>query len=160
MPFLFLEDLPNPLIEPMSLASPALAGKLFTTNANCKVKPINLSQTTYLPVWFNVDHIFVIVVVFFFLLTCICLNNSVLIYFKRNSPSPNWRGICAKTGFPWWLHRKNLLAMQETRIATLSGKIPWRRKWPSTAAFLLGKSDGQRRPVGHKTWGHKESGVT
>ena len=90
----------------MSLASPALAGKLFTTNANCKVKPINLSQTTYLPVWFNVDHIFVIVVVFFFLLTCICLNNSVLIYFKRNSSSPNWRGICAKTGFPWWLHSK------------------------------------------------------
>ena len=90
----------------MSLAPPALAGKLFTTNANCKVKPINLCQATYFPVWFNVDHIFVIVLVFFFLLACICLYNSVLIYFKSNSSSPNWRGICAKTGFPWRLHSK------------------------------------------------------
>ena len=65
-----------------------------------------------------------------------------------------------KQGFLGGFIVNNLLAMQETRIATLSGKIPWRRKWPSTAVFLLGKSDGQRSPVGHKTWGHKESGVT
>ena len=25
------------------------------------------------------------------------------------------------------------------------GKIPWRRKWKSTAVFLTGKSHGQRR---------------
>ena len=110
LPFLFLGDLPNPWIEPMSLASPALAGKLFTTNATWKVKSISLSQTTYLPVWFNAGHVslvVVVVVVFFLLLTCMCLNNSVLIYFKSNNSSPNCRGICAKTGFPWWLSSKD-----------------------------------------------------
>ena len=93
----------------MSLASPALAGKLFTTNATWKVKSISLSQTTYLPVWFNAGHVslvVVVVVVFFLLLTCMCLNNSVLIYFKSNNSSLNCRGICAKTGFPWWLSSK------------------------------------------------------
>ena len=109
LPFLFLGDLANPWIETMSLSSPTLAGKLFTTNATWKVKSSSLSQTTYLPVWFNVGHVFfflVVVVVFFLLLTCICLNNSVLTYFRSNSSSPNCRGICAKTGFPWWLSSK------------------------------------------------------
>ena len=31
LPFPILEDLPNPGIKPMSLASPALAGGFFTT---------------------------------------------------------------------------------------------------------------------------------
>ena len=40
------------------------------------------------------------------------------------------------------------------------GKIPWRRKWQPTPAFLLGKSHGQRSLVGCSPWGHKESGTT
>ena len=32
-------DLPNPGIEPASLASPALAGRFFTTNASWEVPP-------------------------------------------------------------------------------------------------------------------------
>ena len=31
---------------------------------------------------------------------------------------------------------KNLLAMKETQVWSLSRKIPWRRKWQPTAAFL------------------------
>ena len=34
-------------------------------------------------------------------------------------------------------------------------KIPWRRKWQPTPAFLPGKSHKQRRLVGYSPWGHK-----
>ena len=33
------------------------------------------------------------------------------------------------------------------------GMIPWSRKWQPTAAFLLGKSHGQRSLVGYSPWG-------
>ena len=39
-------------------------------------------------------------------------------------------------------------------------KIPWRRKWQPTAAFLFGKSRGQRNLVGYIPWSHKESDMT
>ena len=32
-------------------------------------------------------------------------------------------------------------------------KIPWRRKWPPTSAFLPGKPHGQRGLVGYSPWG-------
>ena len=40
------------------------------------------------------------------------------------------------------------------------GKIPCRRKWQPTPAFLPGKSLGQRSLVGYSPWGHKESDTT
>ena len=40
------------------------------------------------------------------------------------------------------------------------GKIPWRRKWQPTPAFLPGKFHGQRSLVGYRPWGHKESDMT
>ena len=39
-------------------------------------------------------------------------------------------------------------------------KIPWRRKWQPTAAFLPGKSYGQRSLAGCRPWGRKESDTT
>ena len=36
-------------------------------------------------------------------------------------------------------------------------KIPWRRKWQSTAVFLPRKSHGQKTLVGYSPWGCKES---
>ena len=35
------------------------------------------------------------------------------------------------------------------------GKIPYRRKWPPTPAFLLGESHEQRSLVGYSPWGAK-----
>ena len=35
------------------------------------------------------------------------------------------------------------------------GKIPWRRKWQPTLAFLPGKFQGQRSLVGYSPWGCK-----
>ena len=40
------------------------------------------------------------------------------------------------------------------------GKIPWSRKWQSTPVLLPAEFDGQRSPMGHSPWGHKESGMT
>ena len=34
-------------------------------------------------------------------------------------------------------------------------KIPWRRKWPHTPAFLPGKSHGQRTLEGYRPLGHR-----
>ena len=36
------------------------------------------------------------------------------------------------------------------------GKMPWRRKWQPTPAFLAGKSHGQRSLADYSPWGHKE----
>ena len=55
---------------------------------------------------------------------------------------------------------KNLLAVRETRVQSLVGKIPWKRKWQPTPVFLPGKFHGQRGLVGYSPWGHKESDMT
>ena len=39
-------------------------------------------------------------------------------------------------------------------------KLPWRRKWQPTPAFLSGKSHGQRGLVSFRPWGCKESDTT
>ena len=55
---------------------------------------------------------------------------------------------------------KNLPAMQDTRVGSLVGKIPWRRKWLPTPVFLPGKSHGQRSLAGYGLWGCKELDTT
>ena len=55
---------------------------------------------------------------------------------------------------------KNLPAMQETWFDSWVWKIPWRRKWQPTPAFLPGESHGQRSLAGYSPWGHKELGMT
>ena len=51
---------------------------------------------------------------------------------------------------------KNLPAMQETRVPSMSQEDPWRREWQSTPMFLPGESHGQKSLVGYSPWGHKE----
>ena len=55
---------------------------------------------------------------------------------------------------------KNLPAMQETWFDSWVWKIPWRRKWQPTPAFLPGESHGQRSLAGYSPWGRKELGMT
>jgi len=47
--------------------------------------------------------------------------------------------------------------MQETHVQSLSGKIPWNRKWQPAPVFLPGKFHGQRSLAGYSLWGCKES---
>ena len=56
---------------------------------------------------------------------------------------------------------KHLPAMcGRPRFDSWVGKTPWRRKWQSTPALLLGKSHGWRSLIGYSPWGHKESDTT
>ena len=53
----------------------------------------------------------------------------------------SWASLVAQTA-------KNPPAMQETRVLSLVGKIPWRREWLPTPVFLPGDSHGQRSLAG------------
>jgi len=55
---------------------------------------------------------------------------------------------------------RNPPAMQETRVPSLVGEDPWRRKWQPPPVFLPGKSHGQRSLVGSNPWGRKDSNMT
>ena len=47
--------------------------------------------------------------------------------------------------------------MQETRVRSWVGKIPWRGQWHPTPVFLPGKSHGSKSLVDCSPWGLKES---
>ena len=47
----------------------------------------------------------------------------------------------------------NLPAMRRPGFDSWVRKMPWRRKWQLTPAFLLGESLGQRSLAGHSPWG-------
>ena len=58
---------------------------------------------------------------------------------------------------------KNPPAMQETQDVGFDPwvrKMPWRRKWQPTPAFLPGKSQEQKSLVGYSPWDCKESYMT
>ena len=52
------------------------------------------------------------------------------------------------------------LQFRRPRFNPWGGKIPWRREWLPTPAFLPGEPHGQRSLVGYSPWGRKESGTT
>ena len=60
-------------------------------------------------------------------------------------------------GLPSWL-RQWIICLQYRRpgFDPWVGKIPWRRKWLPTPAFLPGEFHGQWSLVGYSPWGHKE----
>ena len=45
----------------------------------------------------------------------------------------------------------------DTRFRPWIWKIPWRKKWQSTAVFLPGESHGQRSLAGYSPQGRKQS---
>ena len=55
---------------------------------------------------------------------------------------------------------KRLLTMRETRVRSLGGEDPWRRKWQPTPVLSSGKSHGLRSLIGHSPWGREESDTT
>ena len=44
-------------------------------------------------------------------------------------------------------------------LGLIPGKIPWRKEWQPTPAFLPGEFHGQRSLVGFSPWGCKKSGT-
>ena len=61
-------------------------------------------------------------------------------------------------GFPGGSVVKNLPAMRRHEFNPWVRKIPWKKKWQSTPAFLPEESHGQRSLRGGlcSPWGHKE----
>ena len=55
---------------------------------------------------------------------------------------------------------KNLLAMQETWVLSLSGEDPLEKGMQPTQVFFPGEFHGQRSLVGYSPWGHKELDTT
>ena len=55
---------------------------------------------------------------------------------------------------------KNLPAMWETWVQSLSQEDPLRREWQLTPVFLPGEFHGQRGLEGYNSWGCKESDMT
>ena len=51
---------------------------------------------------------------------------------------------------------KRLPAMQEIRVHSWVGKIPWRRKWQPTPVFLPGKSHGRQSLIEYRPRGSKK----
>ena len=66
-------------------------------------------------------------------------------------------GIVLRGGFLGDSVVKNLPALQETWVF---GKIPWRREWQPTPAFMPQEFQEQRSLVGYSPWGLKESDLT
>ena len=54
----------------------------------------------------------------------------------------------------------SVLPVQRMWVPSLGQKIPWRRKWQPTPAFLPGEFYGQKSLVGYSPWGLKESDMT
>ena len=55
---------------------------------------------------------------------------------------------------------KNLPAMWETWVQSLSQEDPLRREWQPTPVFLPGEFHGQRGLEGYNPWGCKELDTT
>ena len=61
----------------------------------------------------------------------------------------------------WWLRRWRIhLQCKRPRFDPWVGKIPWRREWQPTPAFLPGEFQGQWSLAGYCPWGHKELDTT
>ena len=73
------------------------------------------------------------------------------------------RTVKQKGGLSRWLSGKESTCQRRKcrspGFDLSSGKIPWRRKWP-TPVFLPGKSQGQRSLVSYNPWGCKKSDMT
>ena len=63
-------------------------------------------------------------------------------------------GTCGKE--PAWQHRRR----KRHRFNPWVGKIPWRKAWQATPAFLSAESHAQRSLAGYSPWGRKELDMT
>ena len=63
-------------------------------------------------------------------------------------------------GFPGDSVVKNLPAVQEMQVLSLSREVPQEKEMAPTPVFLPGKAHGQRSLVSYSPWGCKESDTT
>ena len=69
--------------------------------------------------------------------------------------------LYVKCGLPWWLSGlESACQCRRHRFEPWVTKIPWRRKWQPSPAFLPGKYQRQRNLVGCSPWGGKKLDIT
>ena len=91
---------------------------------------------------------------FFFLLSFFTLFSFLPLLLLLTFTEENRGGLQVLSG------KESACQCRRHRFDPWVGKIPWRRKWQPTPAFLPGKSHGQRSLVGYSPWSHKESDMT
>ena len=70
-------------------------------------------------------------------------------------------GIILVIGLTWWCGGTEPASQcRRYGFHPWIGKIPWKRKWQPTPAFLPGESHGQRNLVGYSPWHCKKSEMT
>ena len=70
-------------------------------------------------------------------------------------------GIILVIGLTWWCGGTEPASQcRRYGFHPWIGKIPWKRKWQPTPAFLPGESHGQRNLVGYSPWDCKKSEMT
>ena len=132
LPFPSPGDLPDPRIEPMSPASPALAGGFFTTSPRPgKVLVVQLCLTLCDP------------------MDCSRPDGNPLHYSCLENPMD---------GGAWWAAVHGV-AGSWTRLSDFTF-THWRRKWQPTPVFLPGESQGRQSLVGCCLWGRTELDTT
>ena len=78
----------------------------------------------------------------------------------QGSPCSSLGSFNIYLGFSGGSAIKYLLAMQKVGFDPWVRKIPWRRKWQPTPAFLPGESHGQRSLAGLQSMGLQKLGMT
>ena len=73
-----------------------------------------------------------------------------------NESSKITKGLMAQ----WLRIRLQCRGLRRHRFNPWVGKMPWRRRWQPTPAFLPGESHGQRSLAGYSLWVRKELDVT
>ena len=137
LPFSSPGDLPNPGIE---LASPALAGRFFTTQAPEKPTIASSYKGTN-PSWCAT-------------LTASSKHNN---FPKVLSSNAILKLKALAYGLLWWLSgEESACRYKRHRFDPWVRKIPCRRKWQPTPVFFPGKFHGQRSLAGYSPRGHKE----
>ena len=121
-------DLPGSGIEQVSLVSPALAGRFFTTVP--PGKPLITFKCYLLSI---IDAKLILIILPIFLL----FHHLIFI-------------IYMSTGLPWW-YWTSLVAQTVKRLSTMR---EWRRQWQPTPVLSPGKSHGRKSLVGCRPWGH------
>ena len=126
--------LPDSGIKPMSLMSPALAGRLFTSRVTWE------AYIQGIHVWFLLLKYQASLCLPFFLVP---MSASFLIY-----------------SLVFMEHILQCRRLKRCRFNPWVRKVPWRKAWQTTRVFLPGESHGQRRLVGYSPQGHKELDTT
>ena len=137
-------NLPNPGIKAVSLTSPVLEGRFFTTGLRKWALPRKpMIQDAHLQKRWRIKHKHIHV-------------------HSHTTEQSTMKQFCMSFTMSSLIAQlvKSLPAMQETRLNPGEGKIPWRRKWQPTPVFLPGEFHEQRNLVGCSSWGHKKSDTT